>query len=244
MKSKFKLEVILLLIAWMIAFGGCTWLYVYVWLQHRPDEGIWTGNLKGILVNLCLLLAPVIYVLVTAKTFEITYDTIKVRYIFRPKSLLFRKTDIFGFRWKFVFSASIFNVKSIQIRTKNNLIITITDFEYANYRELENMISNRLDLKIGSNWLTPSRQQIEQELASNAEFDLKHANDSRIYSGVWGLLFCSFIFYIFFHNLGKPESVPEDVQIMLLSFPGLYYMIRKFAKANRFIKEKKRKKDR
>jgi len=236
MKSRFRKETIVLFLLFLAISGIGSYVIIRFWIEKNSISSPTLGN------SLALTLGPFLlgffYMVINSKTIEFTYEEVIVKYLFRFRTDVFKYTDIRGYQWKYLGSSSLINFKTIHILTSHSKI-KLPDFAYANFRELEKYITGKLELKITDEWRNPSPEERKMLIQRSVGFDLKHAKDMRIYSFVWLLLFFFFILTISYNNLGKRTSTVDDIILIILSFIGLFFMIRKFTKSNRFVKEKK-----
>lgn len=236
-KSKFRLGAILLFLFLLTGFGVASFIAIRILIENNwiLDTKSWFGF--GFVFSLFIL--GLIYVFAFTKTIVLKSDILIVKYLFRFKTYECKFDNIDGYRWKYINQPRAVDYKSIKIKTKENIIFTISDFEYSNLRELEKMIVDRFALKITKKWIIPNPQETDFEFKKSNSFDIEQAKDIRVVTIVFGLCCILVISFFLFTLVDNARFELKYFIFILPPFLGLFFLVNKLLKTNKYLKEKK-----
>lgn len=120
---------------------------------------------------------------------------------FRLKTVVCDFDEIIGFRYKYL-TARI-DYKAVQLKTKDDKIYTISDFETKNLRQYEQFCLKEFEIK-GDNFKNLTSLQKTNEIESSTRFDIAQAKEIKFFLFL-GYAILGFVLFMIVENSLKTD---------------------------------------
>lgn len=233
MRTRIRISTALFCMLILGLFGAAIFTYVFK-TESRPES--WVTPFFSALFFIPFL-SVIVWMTLLIRINQGS-QTITFIYLFRFQRKSYHFRDITGFRFKYINGRMEY--KAIQFQSADGRKFIVTDFETANFRELEKFCLEHFDLKAGKQFRALSEEEKQQEIKKSKEFDISQAKTIRFY------FYAVTITTLFFTALAVHKMMKNDAPLpfygflpLVVFFAASIVAITKIGKATRQIKTAK-----